>query len=284
MNDIPIIDTHVHLWDTNHLDYPWLQNNALLNKPHLPSDFAAHTKGVNVAQIVFVECAADDSQKRQETDWVTALSEEEPRIGAIVASALVERGDEVRGDLEYLARNPKVKGIRRMPFVLADDGSLDAKFLRGVQLLAEFNLSFDLCLSYTQLENAIEVVRKCPEVTFILDHIGNPNIRENIFDPCSNDIRTLSQLPNVFCKISSVPTHANHKNWTADDIKPFVDHVLQCFGFDRVVFASDWPVCLRATTYQRWVETLVDIVSGCSEAERHKLFYANAEAVYRMGG
>ena len=282
MGDLTIIDTHVHLWDTNCLDYPWLKSNPQLNKPFLLEDFDQHTAGLNISKIVFIECAVNDAQKRREVDWVTSLAEKNPRIAAIVASALIERGERARGELEYLAQNPKVKGVRRMPFALSEDGSLTADFVRGVRLLADYNLSFDLCLSYTQLRIAIELVQQCPQVSFILDHIGNPNIRENIFDPWAVEIRTLSQLPNVFCKISSVPTHADHEKWTTDDIKPFIVHVLECFGFSRVLFASDWPVCLKATSYSRWLQSLQEIIAGCTREEENRLFYANAERVYRI--
>ena len=149
-------------------------------------------------------------------------------------------------------------------------------------MLKDYGLSFDICISHAQMSNTVRLVRQCPEVTFILDHIGKPDIKGRLLDPWRAEIRTLSEMPNVWCKVSGLVTEADHKSWTKEDLRPYIDHVTACFGFDRAVYGGDWPVAYQATEYPRWVETLAWAVAGASEAERRKLFRDNAIAFYRL--
>ena len=132
------------------------------------------------------------------------------------------------------------------------------------------------------MANTIKMVAQCPDVQFILDHIGKPDIKHGLLDPWRAEIKTLSELPNVWCKMSGLVTEADHANWTKEQLKPYVDHVLECFGFDRVMYGGDWPVAYQATEYPRWVETLAWAVEGCSGDELKKLFRDNAIAFYRL--
>ena len=132
------------------------------------------------------------------------------------------------------------------------------------------------------MANTIKLVEQCPDVLFILDHIGKPDIKNQIFDPWRDELKRLSEFPNVWCKMSGLVTEADHQHWTREDLKPYIDHVLDCFGFSRVLYGGDWPVAYQATTYPRWVETLEWAVRGCSEDELRKLFYDNAIEFYRL--
>ena len=285
MPSFPIIDTHLHLWDPGYLRYSWLDGNPLLNKPYLLADYRKACGAVQVEKMVFLQCEVDFALFREEAAWVTSLAKQDPRIAGIVPWAPLEKGDAARADLEeLLAANPLIKGIRRIiQFEPEIDFCLRPDFVKGVQSLADYGLSFDICISHIQMANTIKLVAQCPNVQFILDHIGKPDIRQQIFEPWKSEIRTLAQFPNVRCKVSGLVTEADHKVWTKEDLKPYIDHVIDSFGFDRVIYGGDWPVAYQATEYPRWVETLEWAVAGCSESELHKLFHDNAQAFYRLG-
>ena len=281
---IPIIDTHLHIWDIDNLDYPWLEEVPPLNRTFLIDDYRAATKNFNIEKMVFLQCEAEFSQYRDEVDWVSSIArEQEPRIRGIVAWAPLEKGAACREDLEWLARNPLVKGVRRiiqfepdMAFCLRPD------FVAGVRLLAEYGLTFDICIDHRHYENTIKFIEQVPDVPMILDHIGKPGIKEGLLDPWRDQVRRMAAFPNVHCKVSSLATEADHENWTVDGLRPYVDHIFECFGFDRTVFGGDWPVSTLAATYDTCVTTLEELVSGASEEELTKLFHDNAERFYNV--
>lgn len=283
MLNFPIVDTHVHLWDPAMLRYPWLDGIPLLNKPYLLEDYQRACANVQVEKMVFLQCECEFSQFMDEADWVISLAAQDPRIEAIVPWAPLEKGDAARADLERLAENRLVKGIRRiiqfepdMEFCLRPD------FLKGVQALPDYHFSFDICISHIHLANTIKLVRQCPNVQFVLDHIAKPDIKNQVFEPWRREVKTLSEFPNVWCKVSGLVTEADHQRWKNEDLKPYLDHVIECFGFDRVMYGGDWPVAYQAAKYPQWVETLAWAVSGCSELELQKLFRTNAIEFYRL--
>ena len=286
MVDQPIVDTHLHVWDPELLSYRWLVEVPSLNRKHLLADYGEATAGIPVERMVFLQCEVDASQYQEEADWVAGLAAQDPRIQGIVSGAPLEKGQEVRPALERLTRDPKLKGIRRIIEFEEDvEFCLRSGFVAGVQLLAEFDLSFDLCLKGDeQFKNALDLVRQCPEVPFILDHIGKPFIKEGILEPWAGTLRDLAALPNTFCKVSGLVNEADWEAWSPDDLKPYLDQVFACFGFDRVCFGGDWPVCTLAGTYGRWFETLWTHVRDCTAAERQKLFHDNAITFYRLEG
>lgn len=283
MPDFGIVDTHVHLWDLQRLSYPWLAGNAALNKNHLLADYRRACGPVQVAKMVFVQCDCVPRQAQQEAEWVSTLARDEPRLRGIVARAALEQGDRVRPQLEKLTALPLVKGVRRLIQGEADaEFCLRPEFVRGVQLLHPFELSFDLCLKHAQLANTIKLVRQCPDVKFVLDHIGKPDIKAGRIDPWRAELRELAQMENVWCKLSGMVTEADHATWQPADLRPFIDHVIACFGFDRVMFGSDWPVSTLATDYPRWVATLDAALHRCSRDELQRVYVRNAEAFYRV--
>ncbi|MCE5259937.1 MAG: amidohydrolase family protein [Chloroflexi bacterium] len=283
MPKFPIVDTHLHVWDPALLSYPWLQPIPLLNKPYLLADYDRACAPVAVEKMVFIQAEADFAQYREETAWVTALAEQDHRLQGIVSWAPLENGDAVRGELEQLAQNSLVKGIRRIIQFEPDIAfCLRPGFVKGVQALPDYGLSFDICVMHLQLANTIELVRQCPDVRFILDHIGKPDIKHHFLQPWKKQLSTLASFPNVWCKMSGLATEADHDNWTRDDLRPFIDHVINAFGFERVMFGGDFPVVLQASPWVRWVETLEWALSGCSEDELLKVFCTNANAFYRL--
>jgi L-fuconolactonase len=281
--DFPIVDTHLHLWDPDHLRYPWLKGNELLNRRYLLDEYRQATGPVDVGKMVFLQCECDPAQFLDEAAWVTELAAADPRIQGIVPWAPLELGDAARPALEELARNPLIKGIRRIIQFEPDmDFCLRPDFVRGVQALPDYGFSFDICINHLQLANTIRMVAQCPNVQFILDHIGKPDIRGQVFEPWATQLRELAQFPNVWCKMSGLVTEADHQRWTPADLRPYIQQVIDCFGFERVIYGGDWPVAYQATEYPRWVYTLVDAVAGCTPAQLRQLFRDNAISFYRL--
>lgn len=282
MDKLQIVDTHVHLWHPKQLRYPWLKQVPTLNRPYLLEDYSAAHGDLEVKSIVFVQCDTHPDDGLKETAWVTSLVATEPRIKGIVAWAPLEEGGQVAPFVEKLAEENLVKGIRRLIQGESDDFCIQPNFVNGVKTLARYGLSFDICIFHPQLANAIRLVDQCPNVQFILDHIGKPDIKNQLFDPWKQELKTLAEFPNVHCKISGLVTEADHESWTPADLQPYIDHVIACFGFDRVIYGSDWPVSTLASDYKRWVHTLQVAVAGCSDDEMKKLFHDNAEKFYRL--
>jgi L-fuconolactonase len=283
MLNFPIVDTHLHLWDPAYLRYPWLDGIPLLNKPYLLDDYRRACGDIQVEKMVFLQCECDVAQFMDEADWVASLAGQDPRIAGIIPWAPLEKGDAARADLERLAENRLVKGIRRIIQFEPDiEFCLRPDFVRGVQALPDYDLSFDICIAHIQMANTIKLVQQCPNVQFILDHIGKPDIKNQVFEPWRREIKALAEFPNVWCKVSGLVTEADWQRWTKEDLKPYVDYVIEGFGFDRVMYGGDWPVAYQATEYPHWVETLAWAVSGCSEIELEKLFRTNAVEFYRL--
>jgi predicted TIM-barrel fold metal-dependent hydrolase len=154
--------------------------------------------------------------------------------------------------------------------------------VENVRRLAEHDLSFDLCVNASQLPDAISLVKAAPDVHFVLDHCGVPDVKARALDPWRDHMREIAALPNVAGKVSGVVAYADPQRWTAADLAPFIQHTIDCFGWDRVMFGSDWPVCTLSASLKQWVEALREVVAGTSEEQQRKLFHDNAVRVYRL--
>jgi L-fuconolactonase len=283
MINFPIIDTHLHLCDFENIKYPWIEELPALQRSFLLKDYDQACGSVAIEKMVFVQYECDPSQYKDEIAFVTSVAQKDPRLSGMVAWAPLEKGDAVKPELETLLPNTLIKGIRRI-IQFEEDGEfcLQPDFVKGVQLLSEFNWSFDICIYHPQMANTIKLVKQCPHVQFILDHIGKPDIKNHLFQPWDSEIRQLAAFENVFCKISGMVTEADHDHWKKEDLKPYVDHVIDCFGIDRVMFGGDWPVVTLAGSLQAWLESLMRLISRFSQDEIKKLFYDNAMRLYRL--
>lgn len=281
---LPIVDAHVHLWNPEQFSMPWLADISRLNRPYDLQDYREQTQGLPIIAMVYIEVGVEPQEALREARHVVDLAQEEPRLQAVVAAAPVERGDAVREHLESLvAISPLIKGVRRnLQDEAEPDFCLQPDFIVGVRLLAEFKLSFDLCIKHSQLLDVIELVRRCPDTAFILDHLGKPGIKQQLLAPWQTDLRKLAELPNVVCKISGMVTEADHEGWQPADLEPFINVVLEAFGEERVLFGSDWPVSLLASPYRRWYETLGALTARLPVSARRKLWAENALRFYRM--
>jgi L-fuconolactonase len=283
MNDA-IIDTHLHLWDPTRFRIPWLDGNDLLNRVYDLRVFREHTAGLNITAMVYVQVDVAPAYALLEARHIAQIAADEPRLQGIVAWAPLDDGPCARSFLDALVEiSPLIKGVRRILQGEPDPAHcLRPSFVHGVEMLAEYGLSFDICIYHYQLPAVIELVRACPDVSFVLDHLAKPDIRSGTLDPWRLHMETLARLPNVACKISGVATEADHQRWTVDDLAPYIHHALDVFGEDRVLFGGDWPVALLATSYRRWVETLATLTADLSPEAQRKLWVENARRIYRL--
>jgi L-fuconolactonase len=249
----------------------------------LPEHYSVATKTANVSKMVFVECGCAAAQSLDETSWISEIAARETRLKGIVAQASVEFGARVTGELTALAKNPLVKGVRRNLQAETDPYfCLQPNFVTGVHALAKFNFTFDLCIIHSQLPAVTQLVARCPEVFFVIDHCAKPAIRDQKLDPWRKHLCELAALPNVACKISGLVTEAHPVRCNAPNLKPYARHALDCFGFDRVLFGGDWPVCNIASSFENWLAALKAILADEPETNLKKLFQTNAERIYRV--
>jgi predicted TIM-barrel fold metal-dependent hydrolase len=277
-----IVDTHQHLWDLDLFRYAWLQQLPGLNRSFRMNDYLAATNGLAIEKSVHLEADVDEPFMLDETMHLLRLADcaDNPLEG-VVACGRPER-KEFKTYVEKIAGHRKLRGIRRVLHTQPDDVGQSETFIENVCSLAGYGLSFDICVLARQLPLAIRLVSQCPDVTFILDHCGVPQVRDKILDPWRSLVREIAKFPNVFCKISGLIAYADPNNWTAEDLRPYVDHAIECFGWDRVMFGSDWPVCTLSASYRQWVDVLVSLTRSAGEANQKKLFHDNAIRVYRL--
>ena len=277
-----IVDAHVHFWDGARLPYPWLADVPAIAAPHTPDELVREPGAPLPEAIVFVESAVAPARALDEVVWVEALAAREPRIAAIVAQVAVDRGGETEAALAALARHALVRGVRHNLQDYADPGHcLRPAFLDGVRAAGARGWTFDLCVRHAQLPACTALVRACPGTTFVLDHAGKPYVRGGVLDPWRQNIAALAGLPNVVCKLSGLVTEANPATWTPDALRPYVDHLLSCFGPGRLLFGSDWPVVNLAASYRRWLDAALELLAPLSAPERTAILSTNTKRVYR---
>jgi L-fuconolactonase len=283
MIDFPIVDTHVHLLDINRFKYSWAAGAPKLGRDWTVADLLERARPYRIESFVFVEVDVDQPQYLDEADWVQSIASNESRLKGCVASLPMEKGPVLEPELARLASLKIMRGIRRLIQNQPDpEFMLKPDFLSAVKLLPKYNLSFDICIYHHQLANTIELVRRCPEVSFVLDHIAKPGIKAGLMEPWKRQMREMAALPNILCKLSGVTTEADHGNWTRDQLRPYIDHAIECFGFDRVMYGGDWPVAELAGAYTDWPDVLDWATSGCAADEKRKLFRDNGIRAYRL--
>ena len=283
MPDFPIVDSHVHLLDPKRFGYSWTAGAPSLNRTALPNDLFKAAAPFKIDTIVFAEVDVDLPQHLAEAAWVAELSKSTPEIKGMVAALPLERGEAVEPDIEQLKKHRITRGVRRLIQNQPDpEFCLKPDFIAGLKLLARHDLSFDICVFHHHLPNVIKMVEKCPEVRFVLDHIGKPAIKAGLSEPWRRHIKELASHQNVFCKISGVANEADHKTWTREQLKPYIAHAIECFGFDHSMYGGDWHVMELAIRYPEWVEIVDEVVAGSSPEEKRKLFRETAIRFYRL--
>ena len=287
MIDFPIVDTHLHIWDLSRFHYPWLDGESYLKRTFSIQDYQKATEKAKVERMVFVQCECDPARHRDEVDWITEVAKKEDgRIAGIVAWAPLEKGRAVEGELEELSKNNLVKGVRRIIQYEEDlEFCLRPDFIEGVRLLGKYDLTFDICISEKHNRNVLKMIEKVGDgVRMIVDHLGKPDIKERKLDPWRAEIKSMSEFPNVHCKVSSLASEADWENWTLEDILPFGEHAFDCFGFDRTLFGSDWPPAGRAkgADFYKCVDLVEQCMKGATVDDKRKVFHDNAIRFYNL--
>jgi predicted TIM-barrel fold metal-dependent hydrolase len=229
-----IVDTHQHLWDLDLLRYSWLDSLPALNRSFRMPDYLKATEGLNVTKSVHLEADVDEPYMLDETRHLLALADQADNpLEGVVACGRPENGD-FKSYLDKIAGHRKLKGIRRVLHTQLDEVGRGQTFIENVAALSNYGLSFDICVLARQLPIAVNLVARCVGVSFILDHCGVPQVKENILDPWRAHIAEIAKFPNVVCKVSGLVAYADPRKWTEEDLWPYVDHVIACFGWDRV--------------------------------------------------
>jgi L-fuconolactonase len=288
----PVIDTHQHLWDLSKFRLPWQKNEPKLAKNHLMSDYLAATadlgnvdgRPARIVKTVYMEVDVEPSQQTEEAKYVLDLCSraDNPMVAAVISGRPASDG--FAKYLDAFQNSVCIKGVRQ---VLHGPGTpagycLDKKFIQGIRLLGERDLSFDLCMRPGELRDAAKLIDECPQTRFILDHCGNGDVQAKDRSQWEKDMAAVAERKNVVCKVSGIVVTAKPEKWTADDLAPIVKHTLDVFGPDRVMFGGDWPVCTKTATFRQWFQALAAIVGGRSAEEKRKLFHDNALRFYRL--
>jgi len=277
-----IIDTHQHLIYPDKLNNPWTKDvPALAHKPFRVEEYRVAARGTGITETLFMEVDVVEPQIKAETEFFLKLAGD-PQSG--IVGVLGNCRPEHENFPTYLESvlHPKLKGLRRILHVVPDELSQTPLFAKNLALLAKHNLTFDFCLLARQLPIGAKLIKQLPNQQFILDHCGVPDIKANALDPWRQNIRDLAKFPNLACKISGVVAYCDPKNVTVHAIRPYVEHCIECFGWDRVIFGGDWPVCNITSSLGTWVSILKEIVAKESPANQEKLFAKNAERIYHI--
>jgi len=273
------IDTHQHYWRYNPHDYGWmLPGMEILKKDHLPVDLLPLLKEVGIDGTVAVQAR----QTLEETRWLLDLADQYPFIKGVVGWVDL-RSPELHEQLERFSSHPKLCGVRHVVHDEPDDRfMLREDFVRGIGMLADFGLTYDLLLFPPHLPVACELAGLFPEQPFVLDHISKPLIKDGVLEPWATDLRRLAAFPNVTCKVSGMVTEADWQAWKPEDFAPYLDVVFEAFGIQRVMIGSDWPVCTVAGTYPQVMQVALDYVAQLSEAEQADVLGNNAIRFYGL--
>lgn len=277
-----LIDTHVHVIDRSRLAYPWLANVPALDRDHSFDAWQAEAKHCGITGGLHMEVDVAEADIEDETGMVEELA---ARPGSILKGAISACRPEDSGFPVFLERalaRPSVKGFRRVLHVVPDEVSTRSLFRENVRRLSGTGRPFDLCIRAKQLPLAIELVESAPDVQFVLDHCGNPGIRDGEFQPWAGHIHTLSRRPNVAVKISGISAPDAPAGWSVEDLAPYVSHCLEAFGLDRAVWGGDWPVVTLGSSLSTWVAATQALVSGISADEKTQLFSANAKRIWQI--
>jgi L-fuconolactonase len=271
------IDAHQHFWNYDPKEYPWITDQlAKLRRDFLPADLEREWACLPVDGSIAVQAR----QTLEESRWLLLLADQSPAIRGVVGWVDL-RSERVDEQLAEFSGQPKFVGVRHVVQDEPDDDfMLQPAFLRGLGCLKQFNLTYDLLLHPKHLPVAIKVVGQLPDQRFVLDHLAKPSIRSGTLLPWKDHIRELAAYENVHCKISGMVTEAKWEGWKQTDFRPYLDVVFEAFGADRLMFGSDWPVCLLAATYQQVFGIVHNCLQQFPEDVRQKVMGENAARFY----
>lgn len=273
------IDAHHHFWKYNDTDYGWIpEEMAVLRRDFLPSDLSETISGTGIEGVVSVQAR----QSLKETEWLLSLAAENDFIKGVVGWVPLV-SDDLDDVLSSLRWNDKLKAVRHVvqdepdpEFILRDDFNL------GISMLLKHDLVYDILIFEKHLPQTVEFVDRHPNQLFVLDHIAKPLIKSGDMEPWGSNIHELAKRENVYCKLSGMVTEADILSWSRKQLEPYFEVVIEAFGPRRLMFGSDWPVCLVASEYSRWLEAVEYVISDFSLDEQRAIMGENAKAVYGL--
>jgi predicted TIM-barrel fold metal-dependent hydrolase len=261
-----------------------------LRRNYLTEDYLAAAEGLNIAKCVYMEVDVTPAQQVAEAEYVIELcrAANNPTLAGVISGRCEH--EQFESYIKRYKESPYIKGVRRLLQDTPRGLCLDRTFVKSVRLLGQLNMSFDLTIRPAELADALQLVKQCPETRFVVDHCGTADVkaflpsnsnRSHDPDAWKRDISRLAEQPNTICKISGIVASAP-SDWRIEHLSPIVEHCLDAFGMDRVVFGGDWPVCLLGATLRQWVEALKEIIRNRPFADQRKLFYENAVRFYGL--
>lgn len=275
---MPVIDSHQHFWKYDPADHEWINDSmSVIRKDFLPGDLLPILQQNNIDGCIAVQ--ADRSEK--ETDFLIELAAANDFIKGVVGWVDL-RAENIRERLAYYKQYPIIKGFRHILQGEEPEFMLQPDFLRGIAVLKEFGFTYDILIYPKHLSAAIELVKQFPEQPFVIDHIAKPFIKDGLIDDWKHGMETIAQFPNVYCKLSGIVTEADWNNWKQEDFIPYLDIVVKSFGVNRLVYGSDWPVCLVAASYEKMIGVVKDYFASFSQEEREAIFGVNAARFYNL--
>ena len=280
---IPLLDTHQHLVYRNEANYSWTKDiPPLATEDFTVDSYLSLTKDLGIGGTLFMETGVDDPDYQKEAHFIKSLMDDNKNgIKGLILSIRPEEDDNFDSWLEETL-SMGVSGFRRILHVMPDDTSKSAVFRNNVKKIGNAGKPFDICYLPTQLKIAVDFAKACDDMHLVLNHCGVPSIAAGEIDQWGKDIKELSQLPNVICKLSGLMAYCAPGTSSLETIKPYVDHVLNCFGADRIVWGSDWPVVNLGKGIQEWIKVTREILSNLSESEAKSIGYLNAQNIYKV--
>ena len=273
------IDSHQHFWIYDPTEYAWIdQSMSAIRRTFLPPDLKPELEANGFDGSIVVQVR----QTLHETRWLLELAEKHPTILGVVGWVDLCAPD-LQSQLQILTRNPKLVGIRHIVQSEPDDRFLlRPDFIRGIAMLDQFGLAYDILIYTKHLPAAVEFVKHFPHQRFVLDHLAKPPIKSGEISFWADHIQRLAAHPNVYCKLSGMVTEADWNLWTPDQMVPYLDIAFEAFGPDRLMIGSDWPVCLLASSYSRTMQVIQDVIRNQSLDCREKILGGNAAAFWRL--
>ncbi|HTG90082.1 MAG TPA: amidohydrolase family protein [Vicinamibacterales bacterium] len=267
------IDSHQHFWRYSAAEYEWIDDSmSVLRRDFLPSDARREMDLAGIDACVAVQAR----QTLEETRWLLELADSATFIAAVVGWVDLQ-ADDAEAQLARFAAHSKLVGVRHIVQSEPDPRFLlRPAFCRGISLVEELHLTYDILIYPRQLPAAIELVSRFPRQRFVLDHLAKPEIRTGEIREWERHIRELAEARNVWCKVSGLVTEADWTRWTAADVRPYLDVAFDCFGADRLLAGSDWPVCTVAANYGRTMSLLTDYLEHRPSSERDAVLGGNA--------
>ena len=273
------VDAHQHFWHYQLERHAWItEEMAALRRDFLPEDL----EGVLADASVQGSVAVQADQSLEETRFLLDLARKHSFVQGVVGWVDLLAPD-LEPTLEALAADPLLVGVRHIAQAEADDWLAREDVAAGIGRLREFGLTYDILIHHWQLPAAQALVDRLPAQPFVVDHLAKPPIRDAVLEPWATRMRELSHRPNVWCKVSGMVTEADWQGWRREDLRPYLDVVLEAFGPERLMFGSDWPVCLLAADYAGVVDVVAEVAASLSPAEREAVFGGTARRFYGLG-